>query len=165
MKELVKSLFGSKAEQSSEMGAVFADIATTIRDEDKKQAQIEAEDEDATATFSPFSLETVDTEDGTLLYRIVGGEEINQSDDYLRNRNGQGGATSWTELVRGALHLSGQAEILNDLWFRSTDTQFFAETANAADAAAVAGLAQAMYWDRAMMDAAIDWAQQQGFWC
>ena len=164
MKELVKSLFGSKDEQSSEMGAVFADIATTIRDEDEEQAQAEAEDDKAEATFAPFSLETVETDDGTVLYRIVGAEDIAQSDDYLRTRNGQGGATSWTELVRGALHLSGQAEILNDLWFRSTDEQFIAETANAADAAAVAGLGQAMHWDRAMMDAALDWAQKQGFW-
>ena len=164
MKELVKSLFGTKDEQSSEMGAVFADIATTIRDEDEEQAQAEAEDDKAEATFAPFSLETLETADGTVLYRIVGSEEIAQSDDDLQTRNGQGGATSWTELVRGALHLSGQVEILNDLWFRSTDEQFIAETANAADAAAVAGLAQAMHWDRAMMDAAIDWAQQQGFW-
>ncbi len=102
MKELVKSLFGTKDEQSSEMGAVFADIATTIRDEDEEQAQIEAEDDEAEATFAPFSLETVETDEGTVLYRIVGGEEIAQSDDYLRTRNWQGGATSWTELVRGA---------------------------------------------------------------
>ena len=61
MKELVKSLFGTKDEQSSEMGAVFADIATTIRDEDEEQAQIEAEDDEAEATFAPFSLETVET--------------------------------------------------------------------------------------------------------
>ena len=40
MKELVKSLFGSKHEQSSEMGAVFADIATTIRDEDEELSLI-----------------------------------------------------------------------------------------------------------------------------
>lgn len=92
MKELVKSLFGTKDEQSSEMGAVFADIATTIRDEDEEQAQIEAEDDEAEATFAPFSLETVETDEGTVLYRIVGGEEIAQSDDYLRTRNGQGGA-------------------------------------------------------------------------
>ena len=112
----------------------------------------------------PCNVLVRETDDGTVLYRIVGSEEIAQSDDYLQTRNGQGGATSWTELVRGALHLSGQAEILNDLWFRSTDEQFIAETANAADAAAVAGLAQAMHWDRAMMDAALDWAQKQGFW-
>ena len=29
---------------------------------------------------------------------------------------------------------------------------------------AVAAVAQAMHWDRAMMDAALDWAQKQGFW-
>ena len=103
MKELVKSLFGSKDEQSSEMGAVFAGIATTIRDEDEEQAQAEAEDDKAEATFAPFS-ETVETDDGTVLYRIVGSEEIAQSDD-LQTRNGQGGATSWTELVRGAAPL------------------------------------------------------------
>ena len=66
--------------------------------------------------------------------------------------------------MRGALHLSGQAEVLNDLCFMSTDEQFVAETLNAGDAGAVAAVAQAMHWDRAMMDAALDWAQKQGFW-
>ena len=146
------------------MGAVFADIATTIRDEDEPFAEGEEADAEEIETYAPFVLETTETESGTQSYRITSGPEMLESDGYLQSRDGRGGGTSWTELVRGALHLSGQAEILNDLWFRSTDEQFIAETANAADAAAVAGLAQAMHWDRAMMDAAIDWAQQQGFW-
>ena len=167
MKELLKSLFGSKRQQGSEMGAVFADIASTIREEDEPfvdlEGQAEAEAEE-TETYAPFALETVEAEDGSLSYRVTSGEEIAEWDDYLQSRDGRGGGLSWTELVRGALHLSSQAEVLNDLWFQSTETQFIAETASAADAAAVAGVAQAMYWDRAMVDAALDWAQKQGFW-
>jgi len=153
MKQIIKSLFGTNRQQGSEMGAAFADIATTIRDEAEE-----------VETYVPFVLETTEAEGGILSYRVSSLPEILESDGYLQTRDGRGGGPSWTELVRGALHLSGQAEVLNDLCFMSTDEQFVAETLNAADAAAVAGIAQAMHWDRAMMDAALDWAQKQGFW-
>ena len=164
MKQILKSLFGSNKQQGSEMGAVFSDIATTIRDEDEPFTEAEAGETEEVDTYAPFVLETTETESGAQSYRITSNPDMLQSDGYLQSRDGQGGGVSWTELVRGALHLSGQAEVLNDLCFMSTDTQFVAETLNAADAAAVAGLAQAMHWDRAMMDAALDWAQKQGFW-
>ena len=164
MKQILKSLFGSKRQQGSEMGAVFADIATTIRDEDEPFTEGEEADAEEIETYAPFVLETTETEGGALSYRITSGPEMLESDGYLQSRDGRGGGTSWTELVRGALHLSGQAEVLNDLCFMSTDEQFIAETLNAADAGAVAAVAQAMHWDRAMMDAALDWAQKQGFW-
>jgi len=147
------------------MGAVFADIATTIREDDETFVDGEADAAvEEVETYAPFVLDKTETEDGTLSYRVASGPEMLESDGYLQTRDGRGGGTSWTELVRGALHLSGQAEVLNDLCFMSTDEQFIAETLNASDAAAVAGVAQAMHWDRAMMDAALDWAQKQGFW-
>lgn len=164
MKQIIKSLFGSDRQQGSEMGAAFADIATTIRDEDDPFTEGTETDAEEVETYAPFVLETIETEGGLVSYRVSSLEEILESNGYLQSRDGRGGGASWTELVRGALHLSGQAEVLNDLCFMSTDEQFVAETLNAADAAAVAGVARAMHWDRAMMDAALDWAQKQGFW-
>lgn len=164
MKQIIKSLFGTNRQQGSEMGAAFADIATTIRDEDEPFTESDDAEAEEVETYVPFVLETTEAEGGILSYRVSSLPEILESDGYLQTRDGRGGGPSWTELVRGALHLSGQAEVLNDLCFMSTDEQFVAETLNAADAAAVAGIAQAMHWDRAMMDAALDWAQKQGFW-
>ena len=65
MKQILKSLFGSKSQQGSEMGAVFADIASTIRDEDEPFAEGEEADAEEIETYAPFVLETTETESGT----------------------------------------------------------------------------------------------------
>ena len=60
MKELLKSLFGGKGQQGSEMGAVFADIASTIREEDEPFADLEGAEEAEAEDEEEESAETAE---------------------------------------------------------------------------------------------------------
>ncbi|MAV47090.1 MAG: hypothetical protein CMM70_04440, partial [Rhodospirillaceae bacterium] len=70
MKQIIKSLFGSDRQQGSEMGAAFADIATTIRDEDDPFTEGTETDAEEVETYAPFVLETIETEGGLVSYRV-----------------------------------------------------------------------------------------------